>query len=130
MNALGVRRLALVDPPWFSVELSGQGARYFAGNGFEVVHYGPAGLTSDQRAIHPGQVYEWVRSHTPKTAEAVFIGGNGFRVVGAIKALEEDLQRPVLTANQAAFWHALRLAGTRVSIVGYGQIFEHELPVA
>jgi maleate isomerase len=88
-----------------------------------VVHNGPAGLPSDQRAIHPGQLYEWVRNHTPRSAEAVFIGGNGLRAIGVIQALEQDLGRPVLTANQVAFWHALWLSGSRTSILGYGQIF-------
>ncbi len=93
-----------------------------------MVHSGPAALPSDQRAIHPGQLYEWVRAHTPESAEAVFIGGNGFRAVGVIQALEQDLARPVLTANQVAFWHALRLSGTRAPVVGYGQIFGREPP--
>ena len=44
---------------------------------------------------------------------AVLFSGNGFRAIGAIAALEEDLDRPVLTANQVAFWYALRQAGVR-----------------
>ena len=123
LATLAVKRLALVHPPWFSAELDEQGAAYFRGQGFDVVHSGPANLPSDQRAIHPGQLYEWVRTHTPGSAEAVFIGGNGFRAVGVIQALEQDLARPVLTANQVAFWNALRLSGTRTPVVGYGQIF-------
>jgi maleate isomerase len=126
LTALSVKRLALIHPPWFSAELDGQGAEYFRGQGFEVVHSGPAELPSDQRAIHPGQLYEWVRGHTPDSAEAVFIGGNGFRAVGVIQALEEDLGRPVLTANQVAFWAALRLSGTRAPVVGYGRMFDLE----
>jgi maleate isomerase len=126
LATLGVKRLALVHPPWFSAELDEQGAAYFRGQGFDVVHSGPANLPSDQRAIHPGQLYEWVRSRTPESAEAVFIGGNGFRAVGVIQALEQDLARPVLTANQVAFWNALRLSGTRAPVIGYGQIFGHE----
>jgi maleate isomerase len=121
--ALGAKRLALISPPWFSAELDQQGARYFQNQGFEVIYNGPAGLPSDQQAIEPSRLYEWVRTHTPKRAEAVFIGGNGFRAVGVIKALEENLERPVLTANQVAFWQALALSGSRVPIVGYGQIF-------
>ena len=128
LTALGVRRVALVNPPWFSEELDRQGAAYFQGQGFEVVHSGPARLPSDQRAIHPGQLYEWVRAQTPKSADAVLIGGNGFRAVGVIQALEQDLARPVLTANQVAFWHALRLSGTHAPVVGYGQIFGREPP--
>lgn len=126
LATLGVRRLALIDPPWFSVALDEQGAAYFRGQGFDVVHNGPADLPSDQRAIHPGQLYEWVRNHTPESAEAVFIGGNGFRAIGVIEALEQDLARPVLTANQVAFWHALWLSGTLAPVVGYGQIFDRE----
>lgn len=130
LRALGVNRLALVDPPWFSAELNALGAQYFRDAGFEVVHHGPAGLPSDQRAIHPSHLYEWVRTHVPTEAEAVFVGGNGFRAVGVIKALEEDLGRPVLTANQVAFWHVLRLSGARAPVTGYGQVFGRELPTS
>jgi len=129
LNAVGARRIALINPPWFSVELSEHGAGYFQSQGFQVVHNAPADLPSDQRAIHPGQLYEWVRTYVPKSAEAVFIGGNGLRAIGVIHALEEDLSRPVLTANQVAFWHAIQLSGARVPIVGYGQIFNLGLPV-
>jgi maleate isomerase len=97
--------------------------RYFQSQGFEVVRSGPAGLPSDQQAIEPSELYEWVRTQTPDNAEAVFIGGNGLRAVGIIKALEENLGRPILTANQVAFWQALALAGSREPIVGYGRIF-------
>jgi maleate isomerase len=128
LTALGAKRLAIISPPWFSAEMDQQGARYFQDQGFEVVHNGPADLPSDQQAIQPSQLYEWVRTHTPKNADAIFIGGNGFRAIGVIKALEENLDRPVLTANQVAFWQALALSGSRVSIVGYGQIFGLSLP--
>ncbi|HEY3080835.1 MAG TPA: maleate cis-trans isomerase [Chloroflexota bacterium] len=128
LRALGARRLALIDPPWFPAELTARGAEYFRGCGFEVVHAAPAGLPSGQRLVHPGALYEWARAHVPPEAEAVFVGGNGFRAVGAIEALEEDLGRPVLSANQVVFWHALRLAGTRAPVVGYGRIFGREMP--
>ena len=88
---------------------------------FEVVYSGSAGLPSDQQAIQPSQLYEWVRAHTPKSADAVFIGGNGFRSVEVIDALEPHLARPV-TANQMAFWSALRLANARVAVRNYGRV--------
>lgn len=123
MAALFVKRIALINPPWFSDEIDQQGAGYFRGQGIEVVYSGPAGLPSDQQIIRPEAVFDWVRTHTPERAEAVFIGGNGFRTIGVIKALEETLGRPVLTANQVAFWQALMLAKAKVSIVNYGRIF-------
>lgn len=105
-----------------------QGARYFQSQGFEAVYSAPADLPSDQQAIQPDQLYDWVCSHVPKSAEAIFIGGNGFRAIGVIEALEDSLDRPVLSANQAAFWCALRLTGTRARVTNYGRIFELDLP--
>ena len=61
-------------------------------------------------------------------ADAVYIGGNGLRAVGVIQALETELGRPVLTANQVLFWNLLRLAGTRVPVENYGRLFALDLP--
>jgi maleate isomerase len=129
LRTLGARRIALVDPPWFSPELTALGVEYFAGQGFAVVHAGAAGVPSEQRAVNPGQLFEWVREHVPAAAEAVYIGGNGLRAVGVIQALEDDLRIPVLTANQVLFWHLLRLAGTYVSVAGYGRLFDRDVPI-
>jgi maleate isomerase len=128
LRSLGAGRVALVDPPWFSPELTQRGIDYFRGQDFEVVHAAAADLPSEQRAINPGQLFEWVRDTVPAEAEAIYIGGNGLRAVGVIQALEEDLRIPVLSANQVLCWHLLRLAGTRASVVNYGRLFTLELP--
>jgi maleate isomerase len=128
LQALGSRRLAFVNPPWVSADITSAGADYFTGAGLEVVLAQSAELPNNQWDVQPGTLYQWVRAHTPATADAVFIGGNGFRAVGAIEALEEDLARPVLTANQVILWHTLRLAGTSPRVEGYGRIFDLPLP--
>src|SRR5919106_47460 len=116
LRAFGVRRLALIDPPWFPPELDEMGAQYFRSEGFEVVYHAPAAVRSGPGEVHPAQVYEWVRTYVPTAAEAVVIGGTGFRAIGAIQALEEDLARPVVTANQVALWEALQLAHVRAPV--------------
>jgi maleate isomerase len=88
----------------------------------------PAGLPSDQQSIQPEQLYDWACCHVPASAEAVLICGNGFRAIGVIKALEHRLDRPVLTANQVAFWSALLQSGARAPVTNYGRIFEFNLP--
>jgi maleate isomerase len=77
--------------------------------------------------VNPAELYEWVRNHAPSNMECVFIAGNGFRAIGVIAALEEDLGRPVLTVNQVAFWYALRLAGVGAQVDDYGQLFRKNL---
>jgi len=126
LRVLGARRIALFDPPWFDTELNGLGRRYYESAGFEVVHSAPCGLPSDQAKITPADLHAWVSEHVSIDAEAIVIGGNGFRAVGAIAVLEEDLGRPVVTANQALIWAALRAADTDPSSVSdYGRLFDH-----
>jgi maleate isomerase len=123
LRRVGVSRIALVSPPWFDAELDELGTQYFQSQGFEVGFHAPADLPSEQRSIEPAQLYEWARASTPRSAEAVFIGGNGFRSVGVIAALEDALGVPVLTANQALLWGMLRAAGSAIALDGYGRLF-------
>lgn len=128
LRAVGAQRVALVDPPWFPAELGALGAAYFRAHGFEVVFNRAAGLPSEQLAINPGQLFEWIRRNVPDTADAVYIGGNGLRAVGVLQALEETLQRPALSANQTLFWQLLHLAGARVPVTNYGRLFAVDPP--
>jgi maleate cis-trans isomerase len=106
-----------------------KGVAYFKGHGFEIVHVShlmppievPHPNTGS--AASPAEIYEWVRSHVPSSAQAVFIGGNALRAIGVIAALEEDLGRPILTANQVSLWYALRRAGAEARVDDYGQVF-------
>jgi len=129
LRALQISRLAIVHPPWFPPQLDQLGADYFRGQGCEVVYAAAAaGLPAGQSSIDPAQVYEWVRTHVPDNADAVFLGGGGLRAIAAIQALEDTLARPVLSANQVLFWHALRLARIDEPIARYGQVFGRALP--
>jgi maleate isomerase len=124
LRELGVHRIALVTPPWFDAELTSLGRQYFQGAGHDVVNAAPAGLESDQRAIARRDLHDWISTHTPDTAEAVVIAGNGLRAVGVISALEQTLARPVVTANQALLWATLRCACADTAAVhGYGVLF-------
>lgn len=127
LRVLGARQIGLVDPPWFDTELNALGRRYFESAGFEVVYSAPCGLPSAQAKITPAELHAWVVEHVSSTdVEAVVIGGNGFRAVGAIAALEEDLGCPVVTANQALLWSALRVADADPgSVTDYGSLFGH-----
>ena len=127
-RAVGARRLALVHPPWWPEDMDQRGADYFSAHGFEVVSHARAPLGTGRVNIHPGPLYEWIRANVLATADGVFIGGNGMRTIGAIQALETTLGKPVITSNQVTFWAALRLAKIHAPVMGYGQLFRHELP--
>src|SRR5215470_13027134 len=133
-RAVGVRRIALIHPPWFADDEQQLGIAYFRNHGFDVVYVNQMRLRGFSFAqptdplrkfteVYPGELYAWARAQVPPEAEAVLFSGNGFRAIGVVAALEKDLGRPVLTANQAAFWYALRLSGVGAEVDDYGQVF-------
>jgi maleate isomerase len=125
LRVLGVERVALVHPPWFDTELNELGTAYFRGQKFDVVSSESAPLSQDPRRIEPAAVYHWTSRHVGDAAEAVFIGGNGFRAAGAIAPLEKAIGRPILTSNQVLLWNLLEQAGARFEVSGYGRLFRH-----
>jgi maleate isomerase len=124
LHALDARRIALFDPPWFDDRLVGLGRAYYEEAGFVVLYATACDLPSDQTAIMPDALHRWIVEHAPAETDAVVVGGNGFRAVGTIAALEAELRRPVLTANQVLLWGALRAAGARLPVDHYGRIFD------
>ena len=123
LRAFDVERVSLVHPPWFDDELHALGAAYFRSQGLVVVSSGSADLPDDPRRIEPDAVIEWISRNVADEAEAVFIGGNGFRAAGAIERLEEQLGRPVLESNQVLLWSILAKLNADLEVGGYGRLF-------
>jgi maleate isomerase len=137
MRALGMRRPFLFLPPWFGDAVVEAGLRYlrdhaFASAGHQRFDAGPAYRGMAPAEIHraggvwdqdPEPLYQQVRRTCPADADGVLIAGTGFRAVAVIEPLEQDLGRPVVTANQAGLWHCLKTAGVGARVAGYGRLF-------
>jgi maleate isomerase len=124
LRELGVERIGLIGAPWFEPELNELGAAYFRSQGFDVVSSRSAALSQDPARIEPAAVLDWATRHVPDNAEAIFIGGNGFRAAGAIGALERAIERPVLESNQVLLWRILAKTAATLPIRGYGLLFD------
>lgn len=123
LRSLRVERVALVHPPWFGVALSELGVDYFRGQGFSVAGSSRAEVTDDPARVTPDEVVDWVSGHVGDDADAVYLGGNGFRAAGAIEALEARLGRPVLESNQVLLWAVLARTGIPADVRGFGTLF-------
>jgi maleate isomerase len=136
LKASGVKRPFLVLPPWFADDTIKTAVAYYADHGFapaSAYRYDPG---RGWRDLPPGDLYghgmgfaqeieplyAQVRAACPAAADGVLIGGTGFRCVGILETLEQDLKRPVISANQASLWHCLRRSGVRDPIAGYGNL--------
>lgn len=125
LSVLGIKKLSFVGP--YISEVTQRGRQFFEQSGFEVT--GAHGMEvrgdRDINAIALDQTYAFARERVEDEAQGVFISCTGLRTIGAIAALEQDLGRPVVSAIQATFWDALRIAGVGERIEGFGSLFQY-----
>ena len=74
--------------------------------------------------LEPSSAYRAARDVDVEAAQAVFLSGTNWRTIEMIEPLEEDLGKPVITANQVTMWAALRILGIG-GISGYGKLFSY-----
>jgi maleate isomerase len=123
-ETLGAATVSVVSPyPEAIDELE---HRYFAEAGLEVVGGACLGI-SDGFALaepEPGTLFELGMKGCDAEADALIMSCLNTRSHTVIAALEQALGKPVITSTQATLWHALRLAGIRDAVSGYGRLLE------
>lgn len=138
LEACQMKRPFLVFPAWFNDRTVAAGLAYFNAHGYEPAGHMRFDPGRNWREVAPEDLYPsgmgfeqdveslyvQIREACPQEADGVLIAGTGFRCVAIIEALEQDLKRPVLTANQASLWHCLRRTGVHTAIEGYGKLLQ------
>ena len=120
LRHLGVTRLALGTP--YPESISRQGKAYWEAAGFTLVGYHRLIDVQDIYAESEERAYLLARHADAREAQAVLLSGTGLPTVAMLETLERDLGKPVISSNQACLWRALRLAGVREPIAGYGRL--------
>ena len=120
LEHLGVKKLALGTP--YPESISALGRAYWEGAGLQVVGY--KRLTGVENIYDETEerAYRLAREADAPSADAVLLSGTGLPTVGVLELLERDLGKPVLSSNQASLWRALRMAGVREPISGFGRL--------
>jgi maleate isomerase len=121
-ETLGVRRVAVGTP--YDKALTLHGKAVLEEYGIEVVN---AECLPDVKNIFeetPRRVYGLVKAANRPEADVVFISGVGLPTLLVLGPAEIDLGKPVLSSACAMMWNALRTAGIRTSVPGYGRLLE------
>ena len=120
LSHLGVRKLALGTP--YPEPISALGRDYWKAAGFDVVGYHRLADVDNIYDESEERAYRLAREADVPDADAVLLSGTGLPTVGVLDILERDLCKPVVSSNQAMLWRALRLAGVRESVAGFGRL--------
>jgi maleate isomerase len=124
LNKLGLRKISALAP--YSEEVTQRLKIFLEGNGMKIVKLKALNLDTDLDIAHvaPERIYEYAREVDVPEAEGLFISCTTFRAMDVIEDLERDVGKPVVTANQAAIWNALRLAEVKDKIDEHGTLFK------
>jgi maleate isomerase len=120
LERLKVQRVALGTP--YSPETTLQGKALLEAHGLQVINFSNLlGVTNiyDETAE---RAYRLARQVDREDAEAVFLSGTGMPTLPVLELLEQDLGKPVISSASAMMWHALRVAGVKQAIPGYGRL--------
>jgi maleate cis-trans isomerase len=120
LRHLGVSRLAAGTP--YSEAATRQCKANLEAHGFEVANIGRLAGVSNIYDETPERAYRLGRQVDVPAAQAVFLSGVGMPTIATLQALEDDLGKPVLSSASAMLWNALRIAGVRAPIAGFGSL--------
>lgn len=123
-DALGVERVAIATP--YVDDLNEKEAAFLEAAGYDVLGIEGLGIAPNTGigAQHPETTYQRARAVDHPDADAVFVSCTNYRTFEAIEPLEADLEKPVVTSNQATLWDALRTLGVNYSELELGALFE------
>ncbi|CAL9518153.1 Maleate isomerase [Streptomyces sp. enrichment culture] len=126
VRELGVRRVAVGAT--YPQDVAALFAGFLRAGGIEVAGVHSAGVATAAATGSWGEpeVLSLARAADRPDAQAVLLPGTALHTAAHIPALEKELGKPVLTANQVTVWEALRLADRRVNAPELGALFTRE----
>jgi len=119
---LNCKRLAFVAP--YTSDVAEATADVFRNAGIRVADALCLGLLTDEEIAIPGPDHYLQALGTMDLTEtdAIFLSCTTSRALDAIEIIEAQFGIPVITSNQAAFWHAMILSGFSPHFSGFGRL--------
>lgn len=130
LRAFAVRRVVLVGP--YPPDIMHNEVKFLEHYGYSVSAWDTfACQTSEEnRKLRSEQVAEKVLGHreTITSCDAVFISCTNILTMDQIERLERELDKPVITSNQATLWAVLRKMNLDTRGLHGGRLFEEHGP--
>jgi len=121
-QALELRQVDVITP--YLDELNQRLKTFLESHGIRVVSIEGFQLEGGFQDISPQQVYRMTVDSFSKKSDGVLISCTNLRVLDVLPHIEQDLEKPVVGANQASMWHALRLMGIKDKSLDKGLLFQ------
>ena len=123
LKKLNVKKLAIFTP--YSKKLNDEVVNYFLGEKFDVVSntYLDIAADYDIGKVDENFLFKTLSNMDLADADALFISCTALPVLNIIGRLEKELNKPVLSSNQALIWDTLEEIGYNDDLRGFGKLF-------
>lgn len=117
LDLLGVDRVSVATP--YSAAVTAGLRDFLTAAGREVVGVSDLNLTTNIWTVPQQVTADLIRAADAPAAQAIVVACTNLATYELIAPLEAELGKPILSANQATMWAALRMVG--LAAVGEGQ---------
>jgi maleate isomerase len=120
-QALGLKEVDVITP--YLDELNQRLKVFLEAHDIRVVSIKGFQFKGGFQGISPQQIYRMTMDNLSKHSDGVIISCTNLRVLDVLPLIERDSGKPVVSANQASMWHALRLMGIKDKSLDKGFLF-------
>lgn len=124
-SVFSAEKIAVLTP--YIDEVNTPIARYLEKSGIDIVAFTSFKIASNDvmSRTTPKAIYEAALQADHPQAQTLFISCTAIRAVDVIDEIEQAINKPVITANQALYWQALRAAGYEEPVEGFGRLLQN-----
>ena len=122
LKHFSARRIVLITP--YIEPVTAREMVFFAHHGFDVVHDASYGIDRnwDMAQQAPQTWVDFTLANRREHADAYVLSCTAIESADVIDDLERELEKPVLTSNQALAWYCQRRGAIQQPVPGYGAL--------
>jgi maleate isomerase len=121
-NHFAIRKLVLISP--YVQATNEHEVHYLKEAGYTVVHELGLGLESNgYSAVTPEEWKKMVRENARTAADGYFLSCTNTRMIEAVAEIEQEMDKPVISSNQATLWACLKQLGISHNDNRLGRLF-------
>lgn len=122
LDRFGARELAVLTP--YTDDVNSVIAAHLQTAGYTIHAFSSFHIADNERmaALPPDAIFEAALQADHPDAQALFISCTAIRAVDVVDRIEKAIGKPVVSANQAMIWQALRWSGDTTPLTGHGRL--------
>ncbi|WP_432471521.1 maleate cis-trans isomerase family protein [Amphritea sp. HPY] len=121
------KRISILTP--YTEAVNREVAEFFSAQGYEVLNIAGFGFEDDTAMtyITPQDIADAAVASCDPEADLMFISCTALRASLVLDDIEQRLNIPVVSSNQALAWHSLQLVNYPSSVFGFGALLREQL---